>query len=216
MILKTVIIAASGHGKVVLDILQKHENIKITGFIDDNPALHGKSVNGVQVIGDFSIISTLTEKIDCGIIAIGDNHIRADFFKKMQDIGLQVITAIHPSAIVAKTATIGNGTVVAANAVINPSAKIGVNCIINSGATIDHDNCIGDHVHISPGANLAGNVSVGDYSHIGIGASIINGITIGQNAIVGAGSVVTKDVLDNALVAGVPAKFIRYIISKAY
>ena len=216
MTLKTVIIAASGHGKVVLDILQQHENVEITGFIDDNPALHGKSVNGVSVIGDFSIISTLTEKIDCGIIAIGDNHIRAEFFKKMQDIGLQAITTIHPGAIVAKTATIGNGTLVAANAVINPSAKIGVNCIINTGATIDHDNCVADHVHISPGANLAGNVSVGDYSHIGIGASIINGITIGQNATVGAGAVVTKDVPDNVLVAGVPAKVVKYIKSEAH
>jgi len=208
--LKTVIIAASGHGKVVLDILQQNENIEITGFIDDDSNLHGKSVNGVPVIGNFSIILNLNENIDCGIVAIGDNHIRADFFKQLQDIGVQTITAIHPGAIIAKTAIIGNGTVVAANAVINPSAEIGENCIINTGATIDHDNCIADHVHISPGANLAGNVSVGEYSHIGISASIINGIAIGQNATVGAGAVVTKDVTDNAVVAGIPAKIIKY------
>ena len=210
MTLKTVIIAASGHGKVVLDILQQNEDIEIAGFIDDDPALHGKSVNGVPVIGDFSIISNMIENIDCGIVAIGDNHIRAEFFKKLEDIGVQTITVIHPAAIIAKTATVGNGTVVAANAVINPSAEIGANCIINTGATIDHDNCIADHVHISPGANLAGNVFVGEYSHIGIGASIINGITIGQNATIGAGAVVTKDVPTNAVVAGVPAKIIKY------
>ena len=210
MTLKTVIIAASGHGKVVLDILQQNKNIEITGFVDDDPTLYGKSVNGVPVIGDFSIISNIIEKVDCGIVAIGDNHIRAEFFKKLQDIGVQIITAIHPAAIIAKTATVGNGIVVAANAVINPSAEIGDNSIINTGATVDHDNFIADHVHISPGANLAGNVSVGEYSHIGIGAAIINGITIGQNVTVGAGAVVTKDVPDNAVVAGVPAKIIKY------
>ena len=210
MALKTVIIAASGHGKVVLDILEQNENIEITGFIDDNSDLLGKCVNGVPVIGDFSMILNLIENIDRGIIAIGDNRKRAVFFNKMQDIGLQTISAIHPSAIVAKTASIGNGTVVAANAVINPSAEIGDNCIINTGATIDHDNCIADNVHISPGANLAGNVSVGNCSHIGIGASIINGIVIGQNATIGAGAVVTRNVPDNAVVVGVPAKVIKY------
>lgn len=210
MTLKTVIIAASGHGKVVLDILQQNENIEITGFIDDDSNLHGKSVNEVPVIGNFSIISNFIKNIDCGIVAIGDNHIRSEFFKKLRDIGVQTITAIHPAAIIAKTATVGNGTVVAANAVINPSAEIGENCIINTGATIDHDNCIADHVHISPGANLAGNVSIGKYSHIGIGASIINGMAIGQNATVGAGAVVTKDVPNNAVVAGIPAKIIKY------
>ena len=210
MTLKTVIIAASGHGKVVLDILQQNEDVEITGFIDDDHVLHGKGVNGVPVIGNFSMISNMTGKIDRGIVAIGDNHIRAEFFKKLQDIGIQTITAIHPAAIIAKTATVGNGTVVAANAVINPSAEIGENCIINTGATIDHDNFIADHVHISPGVNLAGNVSVSEYSHIGIGASIINGITIGQNVTVGAGAVVTKDVPDNAVVVGMPAKIIKY------
>ena len=210
MALKTVIIAASGHGKVVLDILQQNENIEITGFIDDDPALYGKSVNGIPVIGDFSTILSSIENIDCGIVAIGDNRIRADFFKKLYDIGLQTITAIHTGAIIARIVTIGTGTVIAANAVINPDAHIGDNCIINTGVTIDHDNFIADHVHISPGVNLAGNVSVGEYSHIGIGASIINGIIIGQNATIGAGAVIIKDVPDNAVVAGVPAKIIKY------
>ena len=210
MALKTVIIAASGHGKVVLDILQQNEDIEITGFIDDDSSLQGKSVNGIPVIGIFFSILSSIENIDRGIVAIGDNHIRAEFFKKLHDIGVQTIIAIHPASIIAKTATVGNGTVVAANAVINPDAQIGENCIINTGATIDHDIFIADHVHISPGVNLAGNVSVGHYSHIGIGASVINGITIGQNATIGAGAVVTKDVPDNAVVAGVPAKIIKY------
>lgn len=46
---------------------------------------------------------------------------------------------------------------------------------------------------------------------VGIGATILPGVTIGENSIVGAGSVVTKDVPDNTIVAGNPAKFIKRI-----
>lgn len=210
MTLKTLIIGASGHGKVVLDILQQDLNVEVTGFIDDDLGRHGQKVNGIQVIGGFSIIQNLLAEIDNGIVGIGDNMIRADLFTKMQDTGLDVITAIHPSAVIAKTAKIDCGTVIAANAVINPDTEIGENCIINTGATIDHDNLIADHVHISPGVNLAGNVSIGEYSHVGIGASVINGIVIGKNATIGAGAVVIRNIPDNTVVVGVPAKIVKY------
>lgn len=210
MTLKILIIGASGHGKVILDILQQDINVEVTGFIDDDLSRHGQKVNGIQVIGGFSIIQNLLAEIDNGIVGIGDNLIRAAFFAKMQNAGLDAITTIHPSAVIAKTAKIDCGTVIAANAVINPDAEIGENCIINTGATIDHDNLIADHVHISPGVNLAGNVSIGEYSHVGIGASVINGIVIGKNVTIGAGAVVIRDISDNAVVAGIPAKIIKY------
>lgn len=210
MTLKTVIIGSGGHGKVVLDILQLDQNIEVAGFIDDDLSRHGKNINGIQVIGGFSAIQNIFDKIDHGIVGIGDNLVRAVVFKKMLDFGLNAVAAIHPGAIIARTAKIGNGTVIAANAVINPDAVIEENCIINTGAIIEHDNLIAEHVHVSPGANIAGNVSIGKYSHIGIGASVVNGIVIGQNATIGAGAIVIKDVPDNAVVAGVPAKIIKY------
>lgn len=210
MTLRIIIIGASGHAKVVLDILQQTQNIEVIGFLDDDLALHKQMINGIPVLGNLSIMSSLIKEVDYGIVAIGDNFTRAKFFNKMQDIGFQMIIAIHPSAIVAKSVIIDNGTVISANAVINPGTEIRENCIINTGAIVDHDNLISNHVHISPGVNLAGNVSIGDYSHIGIGASVINGISIGQNVTVGAGAVVIKNVPDNAVVAGVPARIIRY------
>lgn len=210
MTIKTVIIGASGHGKVVLDILQLSQNIEVIGFIDNDQRFQKKKINGIPVIGDISILSGLIADIDHGIVAIGDNFTRARIFKGMQSIGFKMITAIHPGATVARSAILGYGIVISARAVINPDAEIGEDCIINTGAIVDHDNLISDHVHISPGVNLAGNVSVGDYSHVGIGASVINGINIGQNVTIGAGAVVTKDIPDNAVAVGVPAKIIKY------
>ena len=71
---------------------------------------------------------------------------------------------------------------------------------------MDHDVKIGSHAHIAPGSHLAGRISVGEGAFIGTGATILPGIEIGSWAIIGAGSTVTRDVLPNRTVWGVPAK----------
>lgn len=210
MVLKTVIIGASGHGRVVLDILANNNEVEVVGFVDDDPELKGEKIDDVFVLGDISSLKQMIgREVDAGIVAIGDNKIRARIFIEMSNAGLKMINAIHPNAIIAQKTTIGIGNMIAANTVINPGTTIGNNCIVNTGANIDHDNHIADHVHISPGANLAGIVSVGNYSHVGIGATIINCVNIGRNITVGAGAVVINEIPDNVVIAGVPAKIIN-------
>ncbi len=67
---------------------------------------------------------------------------------------------------------------------------------------------VGNFSHIAPGAVLAGNVKIGSSSFIGANSVVKNGIKIGDNAIIGAGAVVVKDVPDNSLVYGNPAKIV--------
>ena len=72
---------------------------------------------------------------------------------------------------------------------------------------------IGNNVTINKGATILspGKVVIEENAWIGIGAIICPGVTIGRNAVVAAGAVVTKDVPDNVVVAGVPAKIIKKI-----
>ena len=106
--------------------------------------------------------------------------------------------------------------------------SFGKNVFINHSAVFSASGGIefGDGVMLAPGVKIAtinhdfnrrhtvytyGKVTVRKNAWIGLGVTITPGVTIGENAIVGAGAVVTKDVPDNAVVVGVPAKVIKYI-----
>ncbi|MCX7904020.1 MAG: acetyltransferase [Caloramator sp.] len=207
-----VIIGAGGHARVVLDILlamKNKEDINILGFIDDNKE---GEILGFKILGKVDDLMDLKNKYPNlkAVPAIGDNKIRRFIVSKLNSFGIDLFTAVHPSAVIGGNVEIGKGTVVMPLVVINNSAKVGIAAIINSSAVVEHDNIIGDFAHISPGAHLAGTVEVGALSHIGTGANVIPGIKIGKNVTVGAGSVVIKDIEDNAVAVGVPAKVIKF------
>ncbi|ATA72663.1 acetyltransferase [Capnocytophaga canis] len=190
---------ASGHAKVIVDILQK-SGVRVNKILDDNPKC--EEIFGIPVEKN-----TNNGMSDQGaIISIGNNEIRKKIVERYR---FKYIQAIHPSAVISSYVKMGEGTVVMANAVLNPDVQIGKHCIVNTGAIVEHDCKIEDFVHISPNVALAGNVQVGEGTHIGIGASVIQGVKIGKWATVGAGAVVIRDIPDYAVVVGNPAKVIK-------
>lgn len=201
----TYLFGASGHGKVVKEILNAN-GIKVAAFIDDN-----KSVNecaGRAVSHEYTGLSPI-------IVSIGVNRVRKIVVEKLManakanNEQLEFTTAIHPSAVVSPSAKIGEGTVIMAGAVINADAVIGKHCIINTGATVDHECVIGDYCHVAPGVHISGATRIGEGTWVGVGTSVIQCLNIGQNCMIGAGSVVVKDIPDNVVAYGNPCKAIR-------
>lgn len=195
-----VIIGASGHGKVIADIVVKSGDNAV-GFLDDGIE-KGFDIAGIKVLGK---TEDYIDYKDCKfIIAIGNPYIREKISSKLC---VNWYTAIHPTAVISSLGVeIGEGTAIMANAVINSSAKIGKHCIINTGAIVEHDNILENYVHISPNASLAGNVKVGKMTHIGIGACVKNNLYITNDCIVGAGSTVVKNIKESGTYVGVPAR----------
>ena len=189
---------ASGHGKVVYDIV-KACGVEVIAFIDKSPKTE---FLGVKVMDEQSFQSA-GEKV---IISIGDNKTRRILAQKLK---ASFGKAIHPSAIVASSVQIGSGTVVMHGAIIQADTIIGEHVIINTGSTIDHDCSLGDFVHVGPGANLCGNIQVGECTLIGAGSTVTPGRKIGSNCIVGAGTVIINDIPDGAVVVGNPGRIIK-------
>jgi sugar O-acyltransferase (sialic acid O-acetyltransferase NeuD family) len=179
-----VLFGASGHAKVVIDIVEREGRHRIVHLVDDNAALHGKTD---------AFLAAATGKRARVLVSIGDNAVRARIAARLRAAGFELARAVHPGAQVGRGAKIGAGTVVMAGAVVNPDAAIGENVIINSGATVDHDCVIGDGAHIAPGVRLCGGVRVGAGTLVGAGSVAIPGIRIGANVVVRAGSVLTQD-----------------------
>lgn len=201
---EVVIIGASGHGKVIADIIVSSGNT-LKGFLDDADDIQGKTIIGFPVLGK---TADYVNYRDCEfVIAIGNPNVRK---RIAESIDVKWYTAIHPRAVVSKLDTsIGEGTVIMANAVVNPSAKIGRHCIINTGAVVEHDNVLEDYVHISPNATLAGIVTVGKSTHIGAGACTKQVLSIAPDCTIGAGAVIVEDITESGTYVGVPARKIK-------
>ncbi len=188
---------ASGHAKVIIDILLS-QNIQVDGLIDDNEAIN--ELLGYPVLHN-------SEGLNPVIISIGDNKIREKVSRRLT--GHTFGTGIHSSAVISPNSFIGEGTVVMQGAIIQSGSTVGKHCIVNTGASVDHDCNIADFVHISPHSTLCGNATVGEGSWIGAGTTIIPGVKIGKWCIMGAGSVVTKDIPDYSLAVGNRCKIIK-------
>lgn len=199
---KLVILGAGGHGKVVADCAKCMGYTEIE-FLDDNRL--ADSVLGFPVIGGVALAETYDKSSTDFFVAIGNNRVRVDLLSKLEGMGCNIATLIHPKTVISEFAEIGKGTLVMPCAVINAGAKIGFGVIVNTGVCIDHDCKIADGVHLSPGAVLSGTVSVGEGTWICSGAVVSNNITIGAGSQIAAGSAVIKNVDDFVLVAGVPA-----------
>lgn len=204
--MKIVIVGAGGHGRVVLDILRNNHQFDVAGFLDSNVGMHGTKVEGLQVLGDFTLIRRFEELgIGGAVIAIGDNRTRQSYAEFLGEAGVSLVSAIHPSSNIAGTAHVGNNVVIASGTNICTDVIIEDSVILNTGCIIDYESRIHRAAHMCPGVRLAGHVTVGKSAFVGIGATIIQGVRIGESAVVGAGAVVLEDVPAYSTVVGVPA-----------
>jgi sugar O-acyltransferase (sialic acid O-acetyltransferase NeuD family) len=208
---KVIVVGASGHAKVVIDVIEKEGKFAVAGLVDTYRSC-GHRCFGYSVLGTEFDLPALMSKhgIRGGIAAIGDNWVRSKVVDKILRLApdFTFITPIHPSAAIARGVQIGRGTVIMAGVTINSDSRIGEHCIINTNCSVDHDNTMMDYASLAPGVITGGNVTVHEYSAISLGAKLIHGRTIGRHTVIGAGATVLEDIGDYCVAWGTPAKIV--------
>jgi sugar O-acyltransferase (sialic acid O-acetyltransferase NeuD family) len=209
---KVIIYGASGHSKMIIDIIHKTKSHEIVGFMDSCKTVSAK-VYGYEILGDLDNLNDLIKSHDIYgvVIGIGDNYTRYIAHQSISKITPRInfVPIIHPSAIIAEDVKVPEGSVIMAGAIINAGAKIGKSCIINTKASLGHDSNMGDFSSLASGATVGGNVTIGNCSAVCLGASIINNVAIGDHTVIGSGALVISSIGDFKQAIGVPINSIK-------
>ena len=186
---------STGFGSVVgmFDDFETEGTVKqdrpILGTTEDMPARFKKGV------------------FDAAVIAVGYRHrkFRKDVYEYLRSHRIPIATFVHPSSYVDASAVIGEGAIVLVDCTIDMYARVGENVLLSSRCFLSHHVKVGSHTFCGPAVNLAGHTEVGVCCFLGIGTTSVDGVRIGLNVQTAAGSVLTQDVPDHVMVAGVPA-----------
>ncbi|MBC2845339.1 acetyltransferase [Winogradskyella flava] len=206
------IYGASGHSKMIVDILHKKNDYRIVGFADCYKSTND-SICGYKILGDFNALKEIINKynVDGIIICIGDNYTRQNLYNNIIKVApnVEFISAVHPSAIIAEHINIPEGTVIMAGVIVNANSKIGRFCILNTRSSLGHDSEMHDFSSIASNVTIGGNVKIGHCSAICLSTTVIQNIVIGDNTVVGAASLVLKSIDNNKLAYGNPINTIK-------
>ena len=209
---KVFVVGASGHAKVIIDIFEKEGKYEVAGLID-LPKNKGNDFFGYKILGSEDDLPELLKIYpECKIfVAIGDGWLRHKVVEKIKAVVPQIefVSAIHPSAILARGVIIGKGVAIMAGAIINSDCRIGDFSILNTNSSLEHDGIMHPYSSLLPNSTTGGGVEIGSFSVISIGAIVLHGKKVGEHSIIGAGSVLTSNCENNVVMYGVPAKRIR-------
>lgn len=210
--MKSIIIGSGTYGQVYLAYL-KEAGVEIVGFIDDNVNEHGKSYEGVPVLGDRSLLNTLKESmgVEAVYCPIGNNKVRVEFLELAQSLGYQTPNYIHPSVIISPNVKIGKGVYILMGSMIMPYTTVEDYTMISMNVCVAHHSILHKGSFLSTGVNFGASIEADEFAYCGISSTIMTGLhRLGKDCLIGAGAVVIKDVPDGAVMAGVPAKVIKY------
>lgn len=206
--MKDIYILGVGHNTVVYIDLAEACGYNIKGLYHYNNDRTGETYFGYKILGSFDDLYS-KESLQGMNFALsqGNNNIRSENFNKIIQLGGNIPTLIHPSAIVSKRAQLGKGVVIHINAVVHPDTIIGDDTVLSYNTGVTHSSCIGKHCYFAFSSFLGAYTTVEDFVFMGIGAKSISGKVerIGHNAYIGANALLTKTVAPECIMIGNPA-----------
>lgn len=210
--MKSVIIGAGTYGEVYLAYLQE-AGVEVVGFLDDDPKCEGKKVRDLPVLGKVSDLERIGKflGVEAVYCPLGNNKLRVKFLEMARRQGFTTPNYIHPSVIISPDVKIGEGVYILLGTNVMPHTIIKDYVMISMNVNLAHHSILEDGVFLSTGCNFGANIHAEKYAYCGISSTIMTGVhTLGEDCLIGAGAVVIRDVEPDAVMAGVPAKVIKY------
>lgn len=214
---KIIIIGGLGNGSVIANAMidaQKRGNgeWEFAGYLNDRTK-PGETIDGLQVLGPLSDSRKFLEQgyyFINTILRIDGQSERIKLFEDLNIPDEKLATFIHPLSYVAPDVKFGPGCVIMPNVSVSSGTVFGKGCLVMVGATIGHNDHIGNYCHFAAQCCTGAYLKIADGVHIGLNATIREDLTIGKNATLGMGSVLTKNIGENEIWVGNPAKFLRH------
>lgn len=213
---KIIILGGEGNGGVIANAIadankRGYKEWECVGFLNDRYAI-GTEIDSFKVLGALKDVPKFLELGYYFINAILRIDNQRERISMINDLGIpdsKFATFVHPTAYVAPNTKLGPGCVIMPLVAVSSNTTFGKGCIVMVSATIGHDNKIGDYCHIAAQACVGSFLTIGVGAHIGLNSTIRENLVIGKYATLGMGAVLTKNIGDQEIWAGVPAKFLR-------
>jgi sugar O-acyltransferase (sialic acid O-acetyltransferase NeuD family) len=203
-----VIIGAGGLGKEVAWLVermnQKSEDVKwnLLGFIDDNPTLKNKEINGYVVLGNCDYLINNLPDVEV-VCAIASPKIRKSIIDKIDKRVFPCL--IDPSVLRSNYVKISQGCIICADVLMTVNVEVAEFTIIDRKCNIGHDSVIEEFSTLYPNVVLSGHTTIKTFVELGTNSCVIQGLTVGSNTIIGAGATVVKDIPNDCIAVGTPA-----------
>ncbi len=204
---RILIVGAGGFGREVLvwarDAWAQSSGL-IAGFLSDD--LHRLDGHACDLAILCATAAYQRQPGDYLVLAIGVPYCRRRVAESLLAGGSRFLTLVHPAAVVAEAARVGEGSVVCPYAIVSDSAVLGQCVLVNYHASLGHDSTAGDYAVLSPYATLGGAARVDEDVFLGLHASVGPGIRVGARSKVSANSCVLVHAAADTLVYGVPGR----------